>query len=75
MPIIPIYTPPDFSRPELKVAPTVRSEAAEADGIVPDGFHATSNHVDKLATRGSTQAVPVLTNAQDFMANLRHDPG
>jgi hypothetical protein len=44
MSIIPIYTPPDFSRPELKAAPIVRTEAAETDGVVPDGFHATSNH-------------------------------
>jgi lysine-ketoglutarate reductase/saccharopine dehydrogenase-like protein (TIGR00300 family) len=29
--------------------------------------------VDKLANRGSMQAVPVLTNAQDFMVNLQHN--
>ena len=31
--------------------------------------------VDKLANRGSVQAVPILTNAQDFMVNLRHNLG
>lgn len=40
---IPVYSPPDFSRPDLLAAPTVRVEAAARDGIVPDGFHATSN--------------------------------
>ena len=29
--------------------------------------------VDKLANRGSLQAVPILTNAQDFMVNLRRN--
>lgn len=49
---IPIYTPPDFSRPELKAAPMVRSEAAEADGVVPDGFHATSNYPEYVHLGG-----------------------
>jgi hypothetical protein len=31
--------------------------------------------VDKLANRGSAQAVPILTNVQDFMVNLRHNLG
>jgi hypothetical protein len=29
--------------------------------------------IDKLANRGSLQAIPVLTNVQDFMVNLRHN--
>lgn len=41
---MPPYTPPDFSRPELAAAPTARVAAAPADGVLPDGFHATSNH-------------------------------
>ena len=41
---IPIYTPPDFSRPELVGAPPVRTEPAPADGVVPRNFHGTSNH-------------------------------
>lgn len=44
MPLIPAYTPPDFSRPELVAAPAARCEPAPADGILPEGFHATSNH-------------------------------
>lgn len=35
----------------------------------------TEFSVDKLANRGSLQAVPILTNAQDFMVNLRHNLG
>ncbi len=33
----------------------------------------TEFSVDKLANRGSMQAIPILTNAQDFMVNLRHN--
>jgi hypothetical protein len=33
----------------------------------------TEFSVGKLANRGSVQAVPILTNAQDFMVNLRHN--
>jgi hypothetical protein len=35
----------------------------------------TEFSVDKLANRGSAQVVPILTNAQDFMVNLRHNLG
>lgn len=35
----------------------------------------TEFSVDKLANRGSSQAVPILTNVQDFMVNLRHNLG
>ena len=35
----------------------------------------TEFSVDKLANRGSPQAVPILTNVQDFMVNLRHNLG
>jgi hypothetical protein len=48
-----------------------------ADGSVrPVYFYVvdmTEFSVDKLANRGSAQAVPILTNAQDFMVNLRHN--
>lgn len=33
----------------------------------------TEFSIDKLANRGSMQAIPILTNVQDFMANLRHN--
>ncbi len=44
MSLIPPYTPPDFTRPELAMAPAARVEAAPADGVLPECFHATSNH-------------------------------
>lgn len=43
MSIIPSYTPPDFSRPDLAASPVVRVEPAPDDGVAPDRFHATSN--------------------------------
>jgi lysine-ketoglutarate reductase/saccharopine dehydrogenase-like protein (TIGR00300 family) len=52
MSIIPIYTPPDFSRPDLLAAPAVRTATAEKDGVVPDGFHATSNHPEYVHLGG-----------------------
>jgi hypothetical protein len=33
----------------------------------------TEFSVGKLANRGSAQAIPILTNVQDFMVNLRHN--
>lgn len=41
---LPRYTPPDFSSPPLLLAPAVCTVEAAADGVLPDGFHATSNH-------------------------------
>lgn len=40
----PLYTPPDFSIPELSKAPVVRVALAPEDGIAPEHYHATSNH-------------------------------
>lgn len=45
---IPTYNPPDFSRPDLAAAPTVRLVPAPADGVLPEGFHATSNYPEYL---------------------------
>ena len=44
MSFMPPYSPPDFSQPHLAAAPIARVEAAPTDGILPAGFHATSNH-------------------------------
>lgn len=41
---IPDYTPPDFTSTALRKAPKVRTAAAPRDGVVPDDYHATSNH-------------------------------
>lgn len=43
MAVIPLYTPPDFTRPEMSAAPAAHVEPAPADGVLPEGFHATSN--------------------------------
>lgn len=43
MSVLPPYSPPDFNRPDLAASPPVRTAPAPADGVLPDGFHATSN--------------------------------
>lgn len=52
MPLIPVYSPPDFSRPDLAAAPAARFEAAPADGVMPRSFHATSNHPEYVHVGG-----------------------
>ena len=37
------YRPPDFSASNLKAAPAARVVACDADGVLPDGFFATTN--------------------------------
>jgi lysine-ketoglutarate reductase/saccharopine dehydrogenase-like protein (TIGR00300 family) len=37
------YVPPDFSSPPLSQAPAARTVPAERDGVLPDGFFATTN--------------------------------
>ena len=37
------YTPPDFTQPRFAKAPAARTVAAERDGVLPDGFFATTN--------------------------------
>jgi lysine-ketoglutarate reductase/saccharopine dehydrogenase-like protein (TIGR00300 family) len=37
------YTPPDFTSAALKGAPPARTVAAESDGVLPEGFFATTN--------------------------------
>lgn len=39
----PSYRPPDFDSPRLRKAPAARTVAAERDGVLPDGFFATTN--------------------------------
>lgn len=45
---LPTYSPPDFLGPELANRRTVRTVTAPADGILPDNYHATSNHPEYL---------------------------
>lgn len=42
--LLPVYTPPDFSRAEFVSAPIASFMAAPDHGILPAGFHATSNY-------------------------------
>ena len=51
-PIIPHYSPPDFSRPELASAPTAMVAQAPKDGVVPPNFHGTSNHPEYVHLGG-----------------------
>ena len=37
------YVPPDFSAPPLAGAPPARTVPAGADGVLPEGFFATTN--------------------------------
>lgn len=42
--VLPSYNPPDFRRPKLASAPAVKVVPAPGDGVLPENFHATSNH-------------------------------
>jgi hypothetical protein len=42
--VMPGFTPPDFSRPDLAGAPVVRVAPAPKDGVLPKNYHGTSNH-------------------------------
>jgi lysine-ketoglutarate reductase/saccharopine dehydrogenase-like protein (TIGR00300 family) len=41
---IPEFKPPDFNKPPLISAPSVKVEAASRDGVAPENYHGTSNH-------------------------------
>jgi len=41
---LPKYTPPDFNAPPLSNSPIVATLPAPCDGVLPENFHATSNH-------------------------------
>ncbi|MBT0662682.1 hypothetical protein KI809_00060 [Geobacter pelophilus] len=48
MAILPRYIPPDFTRAELATAPAVTLGQAPRDGVLPQNFHATSNHPEYI---------------------------
>ncbi|HKI50434.1 MAG TPA: hypothetical protein VJ995_00020 [Geothermobacteraceae bacterium] len=55
---LPPYSPPDFSAPPLVGAPVASTALAPADGVLPEGYHATSNHPEYLHLhRGEWQLV------------------
>ena len=49
---LPIYRHPDFEVPELKNAPDVKFEVAEADGVAPEHFHSTSMYPEYFKIDG-----------------------
>jgi lysine-ketoglutarate reductase/saccharopine dehydrogenase-like protein (TIGR00300 family) len=50
--VIPGYTPPDFSRLGLAHAPAAQTEPAPKDGVLPNNYHATSNHPEYVHLGG-----------------------
>lgn len=48
----PTYVPPDFTRPDLAAAPPVRVAEAPGNGVLPAGFHATSNYPEYVHLGG-----------------------
>lgn len=40
--LLPSYIPPDFSKPHLAAAPQAAFNIAPGDGVLPEGYHATS---------------------------------
>lgn len=55
---LPEYRPPDFSSTALSRAPRAAFAPSPADGVVPEGFHATSNHPEYLHLESGWQLVP-----------------
>lgn len=55
------YHAPDFSAPHLAKAPPARTVPAERDGVLPDGFFATTN-------------LPTYVKGQDGQWTLPHEP-
>jgi len=50
--LIPSYTPPDFSSPQLRQVPVVKTAPAPNDGVVPDNYHGTSNYPEYVHLGG-----------------------
>ncbi|HSV96118.1 MAG TPA: hypothetical protein VLM75_04190 [Spirochaetota bacterium] len=47
---LPVYRPPDFSGERFAGCPPARTIRAEADGVAPDGYHATSIYPEYVQT-------------------------
>lgn len=56
--VLPEFHGPDFSLPELSRAPIARFEPSPLDGVVPEGFHATSNHPEYVRLETGWKLVP-----------------
>jgi len=68
--IMPEFKPPDFSTPELKSAPVVKTELAPADGVAPDNFHGTSNHPEYIHL-GDGEWILAVENRMDCVMVLK----
>jgi len=51
--IMPEYRHPDFNAAQFRNAPDVRTAAAEADGIAPEGYHSTSMYPEYFKIGGT----------------------
>lgn len=72
MSIIPRYWPPDFKTPDLASAPAITVAPAPAEGVVPGGFHGTSNHPEYLHL-GNGRWLLVPESRMDAVLVLRGD--
>lgn len=52
------YTPPDFTRAVLATAPDARTARVERDGVLPDGFFATTNLPTYVKNADGTWTLP-----------------
>ncbi len=52
------YVPPDLSAPRLAKAPAARTMQAERDGVLPDGFFATTNLPTYVKCADGTWVLP-----------------
>ncbi|MCK4627041.1 MAG: hypothetical protein KAV00_17140 [Phycisphaerae bacterium] len=67
---LPAFRPPDFSAETLAAAPAVRLNAAPADGVAPDNFHAMSNHPEYVHL-GSGKWMLISESRMDCVLVLR----
>ena len=68
---MPLYREPDFTIPALAAAPDARWQAAEADGVAPEGFHSTSMYPEYFKIDGRWTLAP--ESRMDSSVVLRPD--
>ncbi len=68
---MPLYREPDFTTPALSAAPDARWQAAEADGVAPEGFHSTSMYPEYFKIDGRWTLAP--ESRMDSSVVLRPD--
>lgn len=70
---LPTYKPPPLHSEPLVSAPLVVFEEAPADGVAPNGFHATSNHPEYFRLHGGWQLIE--KSRMDAVVVLEEDGG